>query len=139
MINGTPKGQDVMPTISWTSGPEGTVGYALVFHDLSNGFAHWAMWGIPADVLSVDPDNIPAAATQASFSGDAWVGSGACCNTYELIVYALKEPLDPQGNMKQTALRDQLEDDTTGALVLARDYARVAPLEDCDIQPACAQ
>jgi phosphatidylethanolamine-binding protein (PEBP) family uncharacterized protein len=124
-------GMNIMPDISWTAGPEGTQSYAIVYQDLSNGLAHWAMWDIPADVTSVTPDTIPDASSQASFSDAAWFGSGACENVYELVVYALSEAtLTPGGGQAQTAVRDQLEAGDA-ALVLGRDSGRVTPREPC--------
>jgi phosphatidylethanolamine-binding protein (PEBP) family uncharacterized protein len=127
-----------MPTITWTAGPERTEGYAVVFQDLSNPASmdqprsvHWVMWGIPADVLSIGPDAIPQGTEQASWVGEGWFGSGACMNVYELAVYALSGPLQPQGNEQYTAVRDELEEDD-GSLVLARDYARVTPKAPCN-------
>lgn len=123
-------GDNIMPTITWTAGPDGTQSYAIVYHDLTNGFAHWAMWNIPPDVLSVGPDSIPQAAAQAGLGGAAWFGSGSCTNVYELIVYALSEAmLTPEGNDARTAVRDQLESDASPAL--ARDFTRVTPQAPC--------
>jgi hypothetical protein len=121
-------GQNIMPTITWTAGPEGTQSYAIVYQDLSNGFSHWAMWNIPADVLSVGPDDIPDGAMQAGLSGAAWFGSGACENVYQLSVYALSEPTFTAAD--QTAARDALDGDD-GTLVLATDFARVTPRDPC--------
>jgi phosphatidylethanolamine-binding protein (PEBP) family uncharacterized protein len=124
-------GDNVMPAITWTAGPDGTQSYAIVYQDLSNGFSHWAMWNIPVDVLSVGPDSIPSGAGQAGLSGSAWFGSGACENVYQLSVYALSEAMfDPGGGQAQTAARDQLDGDD-GSLVLATDFARVTPMAPC--------
>jgi phosphatidylethanolamine-binding protein (PEBP) family uncharacterized protein len=131
-------GQNVMPTITWTAGPDGTTGYALVFQDLAfptdgKPSVHWAMWNVPADVVSVGPDSIPSASEQNAWVGNAWFGSGNCCNVYELVVYALKAPFDPAD---RNAARDALEANT-GDVVLARDFARVAPLEECTPTSPC--
>jgi phosphatidylethanolamine-binding protein (PEBP) family uncharacterized protein len=129
-------GNNVQPTITWTAGPPGTVAYAVVYQDLSNPAdvnqprsVHWAMWGIPADVLSISAGEVPPGAEQSAWVGNTWFGSGACNNVYELTVYALKAPIEPQGD-KHTAVRDQLQADT-GELVLAKDYARVTPKPPC--------
>jgi phosphatidylethanolamine-binding protein (PEBP) family uncharacterized protein len=127
MIGGT----NVMPTISWTAGPEGTKSYAIVYQDLSNTFAHYAMWNVPAGVTSVGPDNIPAAAGQAALVGMSWFGSGACDHVYQLGVYALSvESLDPMGT-KQNTVRDQLDGDD-GTLVLKKAFGRVTPKAPCN-------
>jgi hypothetical protein len=123
-------GQNVMPTITWSAGPPGTQSYAMVFQDLSNGFAHWAMWNIPSDVTSIGPDAIPSGASQASFAGPDWFGSGDCDNVYELDVYALSEAMFTPGGQAQTVARDTLRDDD-GSLVLAMSFARVNPKAPC--------
>jgi phosphatidylethanolamine-binding protein (PEBP) family uncharacterized protein len=137
MIQGTPKGGDVMPTITWTEGPEGTTGYALIFQDLAfptndKPSVHWAIWNIPADVLSIGPE-VPAGATENAWVGNGWMGSGSCCNVYELVVYALKGEFSPAD---RNAARDALEANA-GQVVLARDYARVAPLDECTPTMPC--
>jgi phosphatidylethanolamine-binding protein (PEBP) family uncharacterized protein len=121
-------GDNVMPMISWTAGPEGTQGYAIVFQDLTNGFSHWAMWKIPADVLSVGPDSLPDGVGQAGLSGNGWFGSGACGNAYQLGVYALSDSMFSPAN--QTAARDTLDGDD-GTLVLATAFGRVTPKAPC--------
>lgn len=129
-------GNNVMPTMSWTPGPEGTTGYALVFQDLTNGETHWVIWGIPADVTSVGPDNIPSGSQQvAGFNSlpAQWFGTGSCCNAYELGVYALS------GNVTATqanAIRDAL-DNNTGDIVLEKAFGRVAALQECTSGPPC--
>lgn len=121
-------GDNVMPMISWTPGPEGTQSYVIIYQDLANGFAHWAMWNIPADVTSVAPDNIPEGVGQAALSGNTWFGSGACANVYQLSVHALSEPMINPSN--HTAARDQIEADD-GTLVLATAFGRVTPKAPC--------
>lgn len=123
-------GMNIMPTISWTAGPEGTKSYAVVYQDETNGLAHYALWNIPPDVTSVGPDSIPTGASQAALAGMTWFGSGACENVYQLGVYALSvDSLNPMGT-KQTAVRDQLDMDD-GTIVLAKDFGRVTPKAPC--------
>lgn len=128
-------GDNVMPTITWSAGPEGTTGYALVFQDLkflqqNKPAVHWVIWGVPAGTTTIGDGNIPAGTTQAvGFNGVAaeWFGSGNCDNVYQLSVFALK------GNVSATtaaAVRDELEANT-GDIVLATDYARVNPKAPC--------
>jgi phosphatidylethanolamine-binding protein (PEBP) family uncharacterized protein len=92
------KGADTSPLITWTAGPEGTVGYAVVLRDMSKDLNHWAIWNIPASVTSLPaafgtPSGDFAEAVQKSFSAEQYVGSGACDHVYEFRVYALTETI----------------------------------------------
>lgn len=43
------------PALSWSGAPEGTQSFALIFDDPdAGGFAHWAVYNIPADVSGLD-------------------------------------------------------------------------------------
>lgn len=44
------------PPLAWTEGPAGTMGYAIVLHDESNNWTHWAIWDIPSTVLALPRD-----------------------------------------------------------------------------------
>jgi Raf kinase inhibitor-like YbhB/YbcL family protein len=50
-------GEGVSPHLSWRNVPEGTTSFALVCHDpdapLIDGFTHWVLYGIPADVTEI--------------------------------------------------------------------------------------
>ncbi|MEU8317371.1 YbhB/YbcL family Raf kinase inhibitor-like protein [Nonomuraea sp. NPDC048881] len=46
------------PPLTWSGGPAGTRGYALVMRDLdNNNLIHWVIYDIPADVTSL-PQNV---------------------------------------------------------------------------------
>lgn len=113
-VDNTRFGDDVSPELNWTNPPEGTQSYAIVFQDLSNGFAHWVMWNIPGELTSLPAElptgampSTPAGASQASFRPDeAFTGSGACGNVYEFVLYALSdESISPTMTADQTAVR----------------------------------
>src|SRR5437763_10139922 len=50
-------GEDVAPALEWSGVPEGTKAFAIVVHDpdapLIDGFTHWVVYGIPAEVRSL--------------------------------------------------------------------------------------
>jgi phosphatidylethanolamine-binding protein (PEBP) family uncharacterized protein len=113
-VDNTRFGEDVSPELNWTNPPAGTQSYAIVFQDLSNGFAHWVMWNIPGDLTSLPAElptgpmpSMPDGASQASFRADeAFTGSGACGNVYEFVLYALSdETISPTMTADQTAVR----------------------------------
>jgi Raf kinase inhibitor-like YbhB/YbcL family protein len=114
-------GENQSPELSWGPGPQGTLSYAVGFHDLSNGangFTHWVVWNIPAGTLKL-PANLqrkaqldaPAGAMQASFQQDnAYAGPGAHGNVYEFKVYALKvASINVQDPANEGNIRTQLE------------------------------
>jgi hypothetical protein len=39
---------NISPAMSWTGAPAGTMSFAIVHQDLSNGMAHWVIWNILA-------------------------------------------------------------------------------------------
>jgi Raf kinase inhibitor-like YbhB/YbcL family protein len=49
--------KEVSPPLSWTPGPEGTLSYAVVFTDKTNGLVHSAIYDIPAATTSL-PEGI---------------------------------------------------------------------------------
>lgn len=113
---GSPE-KNISPEMSWSGAPEGTLSFAVVLSDLSNGQAHWVIYDIPADVTvlakglpAMSPLTDPEGAKQISFSGPAYFGSGACGNVYEHRLYALGvENLNPTGNMV-SAVRTAVQD-----------------------------
>lgn len=100
---GLGEAENVSPALDWANAPAGTQSFAIALHDLAflqNGdpFTHWVMWnipstatGLPAELPSGAEPGVPGAETrQVSFRPDnAYAGSGACGNVYELVLYAL--------------------------------------------------
>jgi Raf kinase inhibitor-like YbhB/YbcL family protein len=132
-VDHTSFGEDVSPAMSWTGVPAGTQSFAIVLQDLSNGFAHWVIWNIPATVTTV-AENIPkmampgtpAGAQQASFgTGEGYAGPGACGNVYEFVIYALSvQTFSPTQATNQTMVRTQLQALDTQILGTASMRAR---------------
>jgi phosphatidylethanolamine-binding protein (PEBP) family uncharacterized protein len=105
---------NVSPEINWTPGPAGTQSYAIALHDLTylmgnDPFTHWVMWNIPASATGLPAElpeganpgaPAPAGSQQVSYNGSGtnggYVGSGACGNVYEFVLFALGTPsIDP--------------------------------------------
>jgi phosphatidylethanolamine-binding protein (PEBP) family uncharacterized protein len=115
------QGGNHSPELNWTAGPPGTLSYALVLFDESNGFTHWAVWDIPSTTFKL-PASLPAGAgaggitglKQASFfmNKDGYAGPGATAHVYQFKLYALKVatlPNSPSGTDAQTKARTALE------------------------------
>lgn len=129
-------GDNISPDMSWPAGPEGTMSYAIVLHDLvfQNGFTHWGIFDIPAETTML-PEGLPsgalsepAGAKQVGFQGSGYTGSGACGNVYEFRLYALGvesigDPASP-GDLR-TALMESND-------VLAETFVRLQSRDYCD-------
>jgi hypothetical protein len=120
-------GNQISPALSWTPGPAGTQSYAIVMRDLDymNGFVHWVIWDIPANVTSlpedVDGSPMPSNVSGASQSAQGYRGPCSCgpnaVNTYEFTVYALDVPSVP--NITAGAQRPAAEAAVTALTPLA--------------------
>lgn len=96
--------QNLSPELSWSGAPSGTMSYALVLQDLTNGMAHWVLWNIVGSSTKL-AENVakgsampatPAGSQQcnASFAmGNGYYGPGSRCNVYEFTLYALARPM----------------------------------------------
>jgi Raf kinase inhibitor-like YbhB/YbcL family protein len=128
-------GDNESPELSWGAGPAGTLSYAIVLHDFSNGFTHWAIWNIPASALML-PANlardskpaVPAGSQQKSFdlnnAGFGYMGPGADDHMYEFKLYALNAAtFTPKSPGEQGKVREELEANA-GNFVLGKSILR---------------
>lgn len=93
-------GNNGSPDLTWTQGPAGTLGYAVVLTDKSNNLLHWVIWDIagattslPAGVEKTANPAIPAGSKQGkSYDKKTFGYLGPCppnTHTYEFAVFAL--------------------------------------------------
>lgn len=65
------RGGDRSPALTWAPGPDGTASYAVTCYDpdapTGSGFWHWAVFGLPADTLSLPEDAGAVGALEARF------------------------------------------------------------------------
>jgi len=107
----------VQPGFKFSNAPEGTVSYAIIFHDLdvaiggnTGDVLHWIAWNIPSAGGSIPEGSLPAGAVQgANITGqNAYFGPGAPAGPryhhYVFELYALNATLD----LPATAGRDEL-------------------------------
>ncbi len=114
-------GSNKSPEFDWTAGPSGTQSYAIVMHDLTNlmngkPFVHWVIWNIPgstrmlpAGLETTAMPSVPAGASQKSFQGNGYQGSGKCGNVYEFVLYALTTATISPTATSQTTVADALD------------------------------
>ncbi len=92
-------GANVSPPLAWTPGPAGTLSYAIVFRDLTNGLGHAAIWDIPAATTSLpedvereySPSDVPGAEQCDAYDNQPGY-AGPCPGSpheYEFSLYAL--------------------------------------------------
>ncbi len=136
---------NVSPQLDWVGAPAGTQSFAIALHDLvfmpaDEPFTHWVLWNIPASETGL-PANLPRGTEpgvpsedteQVSIGGDiGFVGSGACGNVYEFVLFALSVPSFDPASGNPDAVEDELaESDDVIATTTMR--ARSNPAGPCD-------
>jgi len=121
----------VQPGFTFTGAPEGTVSYAIIFHDLdvsiggnTGDVLHWVAWNIPAAAAGIPEGSLPAGAVHgANITGqNAYMGPGAPAGPryhhYVFELYALSANLD----LPATAGRDELLAAMGGKIVAKSAY-----------------
>ena len=121
----------VQPGFKFSGAPEGTMSYAIIFHDLDvalqgnpNDVLHWIAWNIPASAGGIPEGKLPEGAVQgANITGqNAYFGPGAPpgprYHHYVFELYALNSMLD----LPPTAGRDELLKAMTGKISAKAAY-----------------
>ena len=130
-------GDDVSPPLTWSAGPQGTVGYALICDDPDapvGTWVHWVAWnveetGLP-EALPTDPAD-PTGARGLEQGTNSWgrTGYGGPCppsgtHRYYFRVYALDERLELPASTDADGLRRALEGHVLAEGELLGRYAR---------------
>jgi Raf kinase inhibitor-like YbhB/YbcL family protein len=121
----------VQPGFKFSGAPEGTVSYAIIFHDIDvalNGgtgdVLHWMAWNIPASAGGIPEGKLPDGAVQGNnITGQAaYFGPGAPAGPryhhYVFELYALNANL----TLPATASRDELIAAMAGKTVAKAAY-----------------
>ncbi len=121
----------VQPGFTFSNAPEGTVSYAIIFHDidvaLMNGTGdvlHWICWNIPASAKGIPEGKLPeGSVTGKNIAGqNAYFGPGAPpgprYHHYVFELYALNAKLD----LPDTASRPELLKAMEGKIVAKAAY-----------------
>ena len=105
-------GMNLSPQLNFANPPSGTMSYAVVFTDLSNGLVHSAIYdipatltGLPADVDKVyAPPDVPGAHQTLAYNNQRGY-AGPCPGTphmYQFKIYALATATVPGTSMGTT-------------------------------------
>ena len=127
----TGRGGNVQPGFKFSGAPEGTVSYAIIFHDIDVAFGgntddvlHWMAWNIPASAGGIPEGSLPAGSVtgnnlrgQASYMGPG-APAGPRYHHYVWELYALNANLD----IPQTATRAELLAAMQGKVVAKSAY-----------------
>ena len=82
----TGRGGNVQPGFKFSGAPEGTVSYAIIFHDIdvslmgsTGDVLHWIVWNIPAAAGGIPEGSVPAGAVvgRGITGQNAYFGPGA--------------------------------------------------------------
>jgi hypothetical protein len=107
----------VQPDFKFSNAPEGTVTYAIIFHDLdvaigggTDDVLHWVAWNIPASANGIPEGKLPEGSVNGKnlMGMNAYMGPGAPpgprYHHYVFELYALNSKLD----LPETASRTEL-------------------------------
>ena len=121
----------IQPGFKFTGAPEGTVSYAIIFHDIdvaiggnTGDVLHWIAWNIPAAAGGIPEGKLPEGAVQgANITGqNAYFGPGAPAGPryhhYVFELYALNAMLD----LPATSGRDELLKAMAGKITAKSAY-----------------
>jgi len=121
----------VQPGFKFTGAPEGTVSYAIIFHDLdvaiggnTGDVLHWITWNIPAAAGGIPEGKLPEGSVQgANITGqNVYFGPGAPAGPryhhYVFELYALNAMLD----LPATSGRDELLKAMAGKITAKAAY-----------------
>jgi Raf kinase inhibitor-like YbhB/YbcL family protein len=121
----------VQPGFKFSGAPEGTVSYAIIFHDIdvslkgsTGDVLHWLVWNIPAAAGGIPEGSVPAGAVvgRGITGQNAYFGPGAPAGPryhhYVFELYALNANLD----LPPTSGRDELLKAMEGKIVAKSAY-----------------
>lgn len=121
----------VQPGFKFSGAPEGTMSYAIIFHDIdvslkgsTGDVLHWIVWNIPAAAGGIPEGSVPAGAVvgRGITGQNAYFGPGAPAGPryhhYVFELYALNANLD----LPATAGREELLKAMEGKIVAKAAY-----------------
>ena len=120
------RGGNVRPGFTFSNIPNGTVSFAIIFHDMDvavtgpDDVLHWLAWNIPATAAGIPEGSLP----EGAVAGTAGVGrgnyfgpgapAGARYHHYVFELYALSKMLDLPADATRAQLLDVMRDCIVG-------------------------
>lgn len=107
------RGGDVSPPLTFSDVPESAESLALICHDPDaprvEGWTHWVVWNVPANVSGFAENKIPADAVQGrtDYGENHWGGPQPPSGTHRYIFYLYA--LDSMLELPSSTTREQLE------------------------------
>lgn len=133
----TGEGEDISPPLAWQDPPEGTKAFAVICHDPdapliapngAYGFAHWALYNIPASVKSVEAGTDKFTTGKNDFGKPGYCGpmppNGHGTHRYYFMVLALNDAPDLPAGLTITELLQKVEPHVIGMNRLVGTYER---------------
>jgi Raf kinase inhibitor-like YbhB/YbcL family protein len=121
------RGENVQPGFTFSNIPEGTVSFAIIFHDIdvalqggTNDVLHWIAWNIPASAGGIPEGGLPDGSVQGrNIAGqNAYFGPGAPpgprYHHYVFELYALNANLDLPATAGRAELLAAMEGKVVG-------------------------
>jgi Raf kinase inhibitor-like YbhB/YbcL family protein len=121
------RGSNVRPGFAFSNIPDGTVSFAIIFHDLDVAFTgtddvlHWLAWNIPAKAGGIPEGSLLPEGTVAGTAGVGrgnYFGPGAPAGPryhhYVFELYALSKMLDLPSDATRAQLLDAMKDIIVG-------------------------
>lgn len=94
-------GENVQPGFRFTNAPDGTVSYAIIFHDLDvalknspEDVLHWMVWNVPASAKGIPEGKLPDGAVQNRNYFGPGAPAGPRYHHYVFELYALNANLE---------------------------------------------
>jgi Raf kinase inhibitor-like YbhB/YbcL family protein len=120
------RGGNVRPGFTFSNIPNGTVSFAIIFHDIDvavtgpDDVLHWLAWNIPVKAAGIPEGSLPegAVAGTAGVGRGNYFGPGAPAGPryhhYVFELYALSKMLDLPADATRAQLLDSMRDSIVG-------------------------
>ena len=136
-VRNTCDGEDVSPSLAWTTVPPGTETFLIVMDDPDapgGTWAHWVVFNIPGDSRGLDENrpkipHLPDGGVQGS---NTWgnIGYGGPCppagpaHNYRFFIYAVDTSLDLPAGVSREQVADALDGHIVAEHMITRTYGR---------------